>query len=123
MFHALLEKIDSVYAYEVLSPDPHFRLIFVLPFSFTYARAHKKGRTKRREMERKLRKEKWETKVSFQPPERRTHFYIVYSSIKTNKYIPYFTRTDCTSYSTCTLTKNCVYLVYRLWYATRYGKK
>ena len=80
--HALLEKIDSVYAYEVLSPDPHFRLIFVLPFSFTYARAHKKGRTKRREMERKLRKEKWETKVSFQPPERRTHFYIVYSSIK-----------------------------------------
>ena len=33
----------------------------------------KKGRTKR-EMERKLRKEKWETKVSFQSPERRAHF-------------------------------------------------
>lgn len=31
-------------------------------------------------MERKLRKEKWETKVSFQSPERRAHFlYCVFS--------------------------------------------
>ena len=61
--HFIFFRIDSLYTYEILSPDPHFRLILVLPFSFTYARAQrKKGEQKRREMERKLRKEKWETK-------------------------------------------------------------
>ena len=37
-------------------------------------------------MERKLRKEKWETKVSFQSPERRAHFlYCIFTKKKQKK--------------------------------------
>ena len=46
----------------------------------------KKGEQKRREMERKLRKEKWETKVSFQSPERRAHFlYCIFYKKEANE--------------------------------------
>ena len=40
-------KIGSLCTHETLSPDPHFRLIPVLLFSFTYVRALERRRRER----------------------------------------------------------------------------